>query len=123
MRLQARVPFLDLEVVAWGLSIPPWFKVDRGRNLAKWCLRAAFSGTGLLPEEIVWRGKEKFAEGTGVAATLAGMAEERVNEADFALEIALGTPLRSKEEYHYFQIFQSHFGRGRAVELVGRSRS
>jgi len=121
--LEGRVPFLDREVVAWGLSIPPWFKKDRRRNLAKWCLRAAFSGTGLLPEEIIWRGKEKFAEGTGVAAILAAMAEERVRDADYGREIALGIPLRSKEEYYYFQIFRSYFGRGRAVELVGRSRS
>lgn len=121
--LEARVPFLDTEVIDWGLGMPPWFKREQKQKIGKWCLREAFRDQGLIPEEVIDREKEKFAEGTGVADILEQLADERVPDSDFQREVKAGTPLRSKEEYHYFQIYSSFFGRENALRLVGRSRS
>lgn len=120
--LEARVPFLDQEMIAWAMRIPPYFKRNKD-GIAKWCLREAFRGDRLLPDQIFNREKEKFAEGTGVAGALARMAEEKVSEGSYWRELERGTSLRSKEEYYYFQIFVSYFGRDRALHLVGRSKS
>jgi asparagine synthase (glutamine-hydrolysing) len=62
--LEARTPFLDKQFVAVARS----FEVSsrrpkKGGNPEKWLLRQAFSGTGLLPDEILWRRKEAFSDG------------------------------------------------------------
>lgn len=120
--LEARVPFLDKEVIALAMRTPPHFKRNND-GIAKWCLREAFRKERLLPDEVLDRDKQKFAEGTGVAYILAELAEENVSEMDYRRELERGTPLRSKEEYYYFQIFISYFGRENALQLVGRSKS
>ncbi|HCT36616.1 MAG TPA: hypothetical protein DF292_06255, partial [Firmicutes bacterium] len=132
-----------------AMRIPPWFKrkdaeagsavgVADAAGLAdaaviggaagtgaitKWCLREAFSGSGLLPEEIIQRGKEKFSEGTGAADVLAEFAERHVSAKDYADARANGIQVRSQEEFYYYQIFKSEFGQDSACNLVGRSRS
>ncbi len=55
--LEARVPYLDNEVIDLALSIPSALKVRRG--VRKWILREAFAGC--LPERILKRGKEGFS--------------------------------------------------------------
>jgi asparagine synthase (glutamine-hydrolysing) len=55
--LEARVPFLDNEVIDLALSIPSSLKVRRG--VRKWILRQAFAAR--LPQEILQRGKEGFS--------------------------------------------------------------
>lgn len=67
--VEARVPFLDMGFVDTALRIPPEAKMvcdDRGRIVEKWILRTACSD--LLPHDIVWRVKEQFDEGSGIAA-------------------------------------------------------
>ena len=124
--LQARAPFLDVAMLDLAMRIPPWFKrkdADGAGAITKWCLREAFSGSGLLPEEIINRGKEKFSEGTGAADVLAEFAERHVSAKDYADALAKGVQVRSKEEFYYYQIFKSEFGQDSACNLVGRSRS
>jgi asparagine synthase (glutamine-hydrolysing) len=55
--LEARVPYLDNEVVDLALAIPSHLKLRRG--IRKWILREAFKGR--LPPEILQRGKEGFS--------------------------------------------------------------
>jgi asparagine synthase (glutamine-hydrolysing) len=55
--LEARVPYLDNEVLDLALAIPSHLKVRRG--VRKWILREAFAGR--LPEQILRRGKEGFS--------------------------------------------------------------
>jgi asparagine synthase (glutamine-hydrolysing) len=55
--LEARVPYLDNEMVDLALAIPSQLKV-RGA-VRKWILKRAFAG--LLPESILGRGKEGFS--------------------------------------------------------------
>jgi asparagine synthase (glutamine-hydrolysing) len=55
--LEARVPYLDNEVLDLALAIPSGLKLRRG--VRKWILREAFAGR--LPREILRRGKEGFS--------------------------------------------------------------
>jgi asparagine synthase (glutamine-hydrolysing) len=121
--LEARVPFLDKEVIALAMEIPPAFKRNNKDGTSKWCLREAFRHEGLLPDEIISRDKEKFAEGSGIARILEQMATEKIGDTGYINELEQRTPLRSKEEYYYFEIFCSYFGREQALRLVGRSKS
>lgn len=121
--LEARVPFLDKEVIALAMEIPPAFKRNDRDGTGKWCLREAFRHEGLLPDEILDRDKEKFAEGSGIVGVLEQMAMEKINDTGYIKELEQRTPLRSKEEYYYFDIFCSYFGREQALRMVGRSKS
>jgi asparagine synthase (glutamine-hydrolysing) len=55
--LEARVPYLDNEVLDLALAIPSELKLRRG--VRKWILRQAFAGR--LPPQILRRGKEGFS--------------------------------------------------------------
>jgi asparagine synthase (glutamine-hydrolysing) len=55
--LEARVPYLDNEVIDLALAIPSDLKLRGG--IRKWILRKAFEGR--LPQEILQRGKEGFS--------------------------------------------------------------
>jgi len=54
--VEARVPFLDRELVEFALALPPEMKVRDG--VGKWLLKRAVDG--LLPHEIVYRSKQGF---------------------------------------------------------------
>jgi asparagine synthase (glutamine-hydrolysing) len=55
--LEARVPYLDNEMLDLALTIPSGLKLRRG--VRKWILREAFAGR--LPQQILRRGKEGFS--------------------------------------------------------------
>jgi asparagine synthase (glutamine-hydrolysing) len=55
--VEARVPFLDHELVEFALALPPKMKVRNGTG--KWLLKRAVAGT-MLPEHIVYRAKQGF---------------------------------------------------------------
>jgi asparagine synthase (glutamine-hydrolysing) len=59
--LEPRTPFLDKHFVNTYLSIP--IQHRRHNSIEKFMLREAFSGTHLLPDEIIWRKKEAFSDG------------------------------------------------------------
>jgi asparagine synthase (glutamine-hydrolysing) len=54
--LEARVPFLDHQLVEFAARIPPHFKIKMGRK--KYILKKAFSD--ILPREILYRRKQGF---------------------------------------------------------------
>jgi asparagine synthase (glutamine-hydrolysing) len=73
--VEARVPFLDTSVVDVAMRTPPALKhrdPAGGRRVEKWVLRAV--ADGLLPEEVVWRPKAQFDEGSGLADLLPRLA-------------------------------------------------
>ncbi len=55
--LEVRAPFLDHEMVTWGMSLPAALKL-RGRD-GKWVLKKALEP--LVPNEILYRTKQGFA--------------------------------------------------------------
>ncbi|MFO7821657.1 MAG: asparagine synthase B [Lentisphaeria bacterium] len=67
--LEGRVPFLDTEMIELAQTIPAGLKLvendKNGEVIEKWVLRKACED--LLPEEIVWRKKLQFDEGSGTA--------------------------------------------------------
>lgn len=111
--LEARVPFLDTAMISLGLSLPVGWKLKDvgGRRIEKWILRKAFED--LLPQEIVWRDKLQFDQGSGFAELL----ENALSQTSGGV-----TPLngaRSPEEAHYQALLGSRFEEpGAVLDLV-----
>jgi asparagine synthase (glutamine-hydrolysing) len=103
--LEGRVPFLDLDMIELAQTIEPELKLRGDPPTEKWILRRAFQE--LLPRQIVWREKEQFDEGSGVAALMAERTESMMSDAELELQRSLhhGVDLRSKEEAFYHRLF------------------
>ena len=102
--LEARVPFLDIDMIATALAIPMAARRPGVLAPEKGLLRAAVSD--LLPEEIVWRDKSQFDQGTGAADLLPAMATEIASHIDLDEYRARypDTQLRSAEECRYHEL-------------------
>jgi asparagine synthase (glutamine-hydrolysing) len=77
-----------------------------------------------LPEEVIWRGKSKFWQGSGTGELLSQYASEKVSDQDFLKGRDLGNDdqLNSKEEYLDYQIFHQYFGDKVPLKEVGRTQ-
>ena len=122
--IEARVPFLDTEVIEVAQTVPPELKlyaIDGGRRIEKWILRKAFED--LLPSEIVWRDKEQFDEGSGMVDLLPAVLERLatgINAEDYRA-IFETDRLRSNEECFYHRLLMEQFEQPQAVLAnVGR---
>lgn len=116
--LEARVPFLDLQVVRSALTLPAAWKVVRPDRSEKWLLRTAFRDW--LPPELLWRDKEQFGDGTGSSEVLTAHVASRVDAAELtACRHATDPPLRTVEEVAYWQLFAAAYP-GVDGSLVGR---
>lgn len=120
--MEARVPFLDLNLVDFALRIPDSMKYGP-LGQEKWILRKAFSH--LLPREIVSRKKKKFSIGAGSFDLIAQVAEEKISDEEFEKNrvTEAGHKLKSKEEFLYYKIFHEFFPQRAAEEAVEFSRS
>lgn len=118
-----RPPFLDGELVQLAFHIPPHLKMYGKDKVEKWVLRKV--AEDYLPEDIIWREKEKFALGTGTADVLQQLAHEHVSEEEFARERFLnnGFEMKSREELFYYRVFERFFPAEQVTHLVARSRS
>jgi asparagine synthase (glutamine-hydrolysing) len=109
--LEARVPFLDRSVVEYALNLPGEAKLRErdGRRVEKHILREAF--TGLLPDEILWREKMPFDQGSG-GRHIIEHVNGLVSDADLAAaqEEFPEAQIISKEMLYYFRIWREHFG-------------
>jgi asparagine synthase (glutamine-hydrolysing) len=119
--LEAREPFLDTNVVRTALALPPeWKKTTNGRP-EKAVLREAF--TDWLPEELLWRGKEQFGDGSGAGEVLAALAKDNTAKAGDTDGAVTQPPdswaLRSDEEILYFRIWQRYFSGVRPNSTLG----
>ncbi len=101
--LEARVPFLDTRMIALALSLPPSLRLPTVGGIEKTLLRMAVDD--LLPEEIVWRDKAQFDQGSGTADLLPTL-EHLSDGIDLGAYRARhpGTDLRSVEECGYHQM-------------------
>ncbi|MBM4792345.1 asparagine synthase (glutamine-hydrolyzing) [Streptomyces sioyaensis] len=101
--LEARVPFLDAQVIAHAVSLPPELKGLEPDGMEKGHLRRAF--TGWLPEQLLWRRKVQFGTGSGAQDVLAPQPgagdHDRVSDAE-ASEMGL----RTEEEIAYYRAFR-----------------
>ncbi|MEU3275470.1 asparagine synthase (glutamine-hydrolyzing) [Saccharomonospora sp. NPDC006951] len=113
--LEAREPFLDREVVELALSIPPEHKMlppGGSHGEEKKLLREAFEGW--LPEEILYRGKEQFGDGSGAKEVL----EDAVRSSP-DVAVAEGVELRTKEEAGFYAIWQRELAGIRPERTLG----
>jgi asparagine synthase (glutamine-hydrolysing) len=123
--LEGRVPFLDRQFVEFSFTVPVEQKLYGTQSIEKWVLRKAFED--MLPEQVVWRAKEKFAEGAGSAHVFQQIAEAEITQTQFALETtqiqeATGHWIRTKEELYYYRVFRRFF-QASTIPMVGFSRS
>ena len=117
--LEARVPFLDREVIDWAMRLPAEVKAWGERSPEKRLLREAF--TGWLPDEFLWRDKAEFGDGSGAREALTEAVEATVTDAAFEAERhAVDPPLRTKEEVAYHRIFREHLPGVRAEVALSR---
>jgi asparagine synthase (glutamine-hydrolysing) len=117
--LEARVPFLDREMIEHALTLPAAWKLCNGPAPEKQLLRAAFDGW--LPAELLWRDKAQFGDGSGAAAVLTDPFSASITEAELEAERdAVEPPLRTREELAYFRIFRERVGDVRPERTLGR---
>ena len=116
--LEARVPFLDVALIELAQRIDPQLK--RKDGVEKWILRRAVDD--LLPDEIVWRDKAQFDEGSGSVELLGTLLRELESETVGARpRHDAPVPLQSPEEAVYYGWFAEAFpDPAIAAAVVGR---
>jgi asparagine synthase (glutamine-hydrolysing) len=119
--IEARVPFLDLDLVRFAARLPVDLIRPREDRPEKWLLREACKG--LLPNAIMQRKKMKFSEGAGSADVIAERLRQRVPKKEFAdsHQQARELALRSPEELYYYQVWREAFGPHVDLRIVGRT--
>jgi asparagine synthase (glutamine-hydrolysing) len=109
--IEARAPWFDLELAHLAFQLPAKLKIkrDRGAIIEKWIVREAFKH--LLPDEITWRKKAKFSQGTGSELVMRDYLQAKISDAEFTKEkeVLPGVYLRSKEELYYWRLFKEFF--------------
>ena len=118
--IEGRVPFLDIDFLDAVMAINPHEKLHRPGHPEKWLLRDAMKD--LLPESILWRTKQEFAQGCGSEWTLREHCEEIVSDhevAEATQRFPVDTP-QTKEAYHYRRIFEDIFPGEASRRTVGR---
>ena len=115
--LEARTPFLDKAFVNHNMTIPPEMKMFGLDRPEKYLLRKAFDGTGLLPDEILWRTKCAFSDAVSSKENswhkiVQSHIDKLVTDEEFEnakSNISHCTPVL-KESYFYRKIFEEFFG-------------
>ena len=130
--LEARVPFADKEFLGYVMSIPPQFKRFNDDKMEKYLLRRAFQGSGLLPDDVLWRRKEAFSDGVSSAdggRTWVQMIKEYsdrvISDAEFNNKAhhlySLHNPPYDKESFYYRRVFENIYeGRGEIIPYYWR---
>ena len=110
--LEARVPFGDLDFVRYVMALDPQMKLNT-YGKGKYLLRNAFAGTGLLPDEILWREKAAFSDAVGhsMVDDLKAFAETQYTDAQFEERRKQYTHAQpfTKESLLYREIFEKYY--------------
>jgi asparagine synthase (glutamine-hydrolysing) len=119
--LEARVPFLDLDLVRYVSRLPVELLEQRSDRPEKWLLREACRG--LLPPKILDRKKMKFSEGAGSSEVIAELVKKTISPEKFekGKEVEPGLILRSPEELYYYRIWREVMAPHITPALVGRT--
>jgi asparagine synthase (glutamine-hydrolysing) len=116
------MPFLASNVIRFALAIPAFWKIYGPNKVDKWPLRNGMDD--ILPQEVAWRDKSKFWEGSGTADLFIEHANSEISNREFKRERTLekGANLRSKEELLYYRIYKKYFGDSIPLKEVGRTQ-
>lgn len=113
--LEIRVPFLDHQFTSYYLSLDPKLRQPKD-GVEKHLLRSSFDGSGLLPDEILWRAKEAFSD--GIASVKKSWYEiiqedckEKISqkELDLASSVYPHNPPHTREALYYRKVFEKHY--------------
>ena len=123
--MEARVPFLDKKFIELYLSIkyelriPRPHKFTQGAKMEKYLLRESFAGTGLLPDEVLFRKKEAFSDGVSSVSKswyviIQEWASNSISDEDLekAKKEYVHLPPTSKESLYYRRKFEHFYGKG-----------
>ena len=117
--LEARVPFLAREVLEVAQRVPVGWKLLGEDGQEKRLLREAFEGW--VPEQVLWRRKEQFGDGSGTAEAMQRVTASLVPDEDWSSERIGGLPpARTREELGYQRIFAEVLGGIHADRVLGR---
>jgi asparagine synthase (glutamine-hydrolysing) len=101
------------------MRIPAELKVTRPGRPEKKLLRDAFDGW--LPDELLWRDKAEFGDGSGARDAISQAVETVISEEEFEAERnVVKPPLRTREELAYYRIFREHLDGVRAEQAISR---
>ena len=110
--LEARVPFGDLAFVECAMRIDPRLKMNR-HNMGKYLLRHAFEGTGLLPDDILFRQKAAFSDAMGhsMVDDLKEYAEKTYTDEELEIRRRAYTHAQpfTKESLLYRELFEKYY--------------
>ncbi len=104
-----KLPMLDENLLNYVLKIPPKNKVRKDKNTGKYILRKV--ALKYLPDDIAWRDKDKFWEGSGIGNTLEKKINTIITDKEFSDSIKSqdGPNLRNKEEVYYYKVFKDYY--------------
>ncbi len=109
--IEARAPIFDRRIVEFSFSIPLELKIYKNNygKAEKWILRKAFETE--IQDEFIWRKKQKFSDGAGTEFLLKNYVEDLISDEEYIEEcrITHDFNIRSKEELHYWRIFEQKF--------------
>ena len=110
--LEARVPFGDLALVEYVMSLDPSVKMNV-YNKGKYLLRHAFENSDWLPEDILQREKAAFSDAVGhsMVNDLKDYAEKYYTDEEFKEKIEKYTHAKpfTKESLLYREIFEKYY--------------
>ncbi len=117
--LEARVPFLDRDLVDLAARFPVQWLLPGSHGQEKTMLREAFAGW--LPQDLLWRPKEQFGDGSGTAEVMSRRVDDLVPpDSAWQEERVGGLPApRSREELAYQRMFAERL-EGVAAGVLGR---
>lgn len=117
--IEGRVPFLDLNLIRYVLSLPANIKLHNNQKVDKWILRKAFEE--LLPEHVMWQVNLHNTTGTNQDYLIREMVEKQIPDREFNRErFMISPPIRNKEELYYYRIFRKFFNSDKIINQVGR---
>lgn len=114
--LESRTPFADQDFVDFMMRLDPALKMvgESYQPIEKYLLRKAYDGTGLLPDEVLWRPKEAFSdgvsdEGRSWHTIIQEYIDSKISDKEFYeghLKYLYHCPPPTKEAYYYRKIFE-----------------
>lgn len=120
--IEARIPLLDVDVIAVAQAIPPNYKMRAIQNglCGQWIFRKTFED--LLPKEMIWDDKHLFNDERVDPLSLVLTEIAKDIDATAYISDFPGDGLRDREECLYHQMLCSQYEKPREVIAVtGRS--
>jgi asparagine synthase (glutamine-hydrolysing) len=121
--IECRAPFLLCPFISFIMGLDPRLRVPMqkepgvGRCMEKWLFRMAFAGTGLLPDEVLFRQKEAFSDGVSSKedswyVTIQKQLDTEITDEEFEAEKYSYEHFipPNKEALYYLRFFCEHFG-------------